>query len=64
MEMCAITFIDTPNTAEQITYDVYLRCQSGGGLDFYLNRTKNDTATGNANHERGISTFIAECKGL
>tara|TARA_B110000285_G_scaffold126845_1_gene142973 strand:- start:185 stop:736 length:552 start_codon:yes stop_codon:yes gene_type:complete len=59
-ETLSYTFVDTPNTNSEITYDVYLK-NSSSSQTFSLNRT---TSTGSGfNYERGISTFTAECKG-
>jgi len=62
METCSTTFVDTPNTTQEITYNVYLKSNVAGS--FYLNRTVNEGSGGSTYHsERGISTFTAECKG-
>jgi len=62
IETLSTTFVDTPNTTAEVTYNVYLKTQQlNEAIKFYLNRTVNDT---NVNYsERGISTFTAECKG-
>lgn len=62
IETLSATFVDSPNTTAEVTYNVYLKTQTNAAaIKFYLNRCVNDT---DANyHERGISTFTAECKG-
>jgi len=55
------TFVDEPNTTEEVTYEVYILQTSNDGAKYYLNRSVNDIDT--IDHERGISTFTAECKG-
>jgi len=60
-ETLNITLVDVPNTTKEVTYEVYLLQTSVPSGNFHLNSTvdtDNDTQ-----HERGISTFTAECKG-
>ena len=59
-ESLNLTFVDEPNTTEQITYDVYL-INTADDANYNLNRTSDDLDT--KNYERGVSTFSAECKG-
>jgi len=60
-ETLNITFVDVPNTIKEVTYEVYLLQTSAPSANFYLNRTRD--SDDNSQHERGISTFTAECRG-
>jgi hypothetical protein len=59
-ETVSVILVDEPNTIKEVTYDVYL-LNAATSSTFKLNRTKDDVD--DANRERGISTFTAECKG-
>ena len=55
------TLVDLPNTTKEVTYEVYLLQASVDSANFHLNGTSG--GSDNTQHERGISTFTAECKG-
>ncbi len=55
------TLVDLPNTTKEVTYEVYLLQASVTSANFHLNSTV--STINNTQHERGISTFTAECKG-
>tara|TARA_R100000935_G_C2745508_1_gene127644 strand:+ start:66 stop:632 length:567 start_codon:yes stop_codon:yes gene_type:complete len=62
IETLSTTFVDTPNTTAEVTYNVYLKTQTdAANIKFFLNRCVDDS---NANfNERATSTFTVECKG-
>ena len=59
------TFVDEPNTTKEVTYEVYLlhggQTTTEPSANYYLNRGVVDANA--EGHERGTSTFSAECKG-
>ena len=55
------TLVDEPNTTKEVTYEVYLLQTSVPSANFHLNSTVG--TFDNNQHDRGISTFTAECKG-
>jgi len=58
-ETCNFTYVDNPNTTNQVTYELYVK--SSSAQSFYLNRTVTDSDLNYV--ERAKSTFSAECKG-
>ena len=59
-ETCPFSYVDTPNTTEEIKYQIYLTNiqPSGYTVSFYLNRTVNGTD----NYvKRLASSFSAQC---
>lgn len=54
-----LTYIDTPNTTNAITYTIaYQSPSTGTNARLYFNRTPNDTDT--SAHERGVSMIMAQ----
>lgn len=61
-ETAIYSYFDTPNTTSQITYKVGVRHGVSANINWYVNRTLNDTD--NNNHERGISMIcVTEIQG-
>ena len=55
-----LTWTDSPNTLEEVTYYVYYQSSyTGAALPFYLNRTYNGGLEGLSQHERTVSSKSA-----
>ena len=54
-----LTWTDSPNTLEEVTYYVYYQSSNTNGRPFYLNRTYAGTDTGQAVYERTVSSKAA-----
>ena len=61
-ETATYSYFDTPSTTSQITYKVGVRHGETSNIDWYVNRSVNDTD--NRAHERGISMIcVTEIAG-
>ena len=57
------TFLDSPNTTNQVTYRFQIGCDGASGFTVYLNRTQNDRNNSYYDSRTASSITVMEIAG-